>query len=502
MDPAAFDFSGEWSKYWLRRLRELLDEEIALKKSEIRKKLDLSVDYYPRSSSSRYNEPTSSSSFENSRMESKYSANSPEEEQVDDEPLTIISVLRLLAALEDLLGVTLGKKVLDLLSKAVHLEKVQANLADQVLMNEENSVLLDTVKEKLKGLIIADIVSKQQSSAVRRAIRNVESIVAVIDEKVSLSKVTEEIPSEEYNYKGGTKKWTNKQKPRMDCERKGDNRTDDISKQIATAFLIQKINISKERLDELTNNYILQSRESSETPYLFGVRMSQNEIDYSGKSYHTSSHSSSHIPQQSSNDGSGSGFAFNSFSSYVSNPANTPAFSSMDNSRNCNSFSNRRNNLSDSYQQQHNSSQSRMISNQSNQKYRSSDQFNKQNSSYAQSQPQQNNQQSHQRFHQQNSSNPSHNSTNKHMNNKMYFNQQKQLQIWDSDTIMGSQSNSQAFEIWDTNPMQSQGSFQQNSQNYLKYQPNPPSQLRTNTRQPVWDHQFSQQQNNRNNRHH
>ncbi|KAJ6630198.1 hypothetical protein Bhyg_16713, partial [Pseudolycoriella hygida] len=196
IDPLTFDFSAEWSKYWIRRLRDLYDDEIALKKFEIRKKLKLSPDYYPASSSSlsSYNESSPSYNYkdesrnEYSPMKSQYPVELTKEEEADSEPLTIISVFRLLAALEDLLGATLGKRVLDLLSKAVHLEKVKANLADEVLMNEENSVLLDTVKEKLKGLIIAKIVNSQQINAVRRAIRNVESIVAIIDNKIAVSK--------------------------------------------------------------------------------------------------------------------------------------------------------------------------------------------------------------------------------------------------------------------------------------------------------------------------
>ncbi|KAG4076281.1 hypothetical protein HA402_014830 [Bradysia odoriphaga] len=260
-DPSNFDFSPEWSKYWLRRLRELYEDEISLKKFEIRKKLNLSADYYPRSSSYSYNDqPTASSSSyrydkEESRMQTQYATETVSEDTTDDEPLTVISVLRLLAALEDQLGATLGKKVLDLLSKAVHLEKLKANLADDVLMNEENSVLLDTVKEKLKGLIIAKIVNNQQINAVRRAIRNVESIVAIIDKKISVSKVRDEPPPNSSDKKevSNDRSWTENPKTSpTESERRNESLIE-VSKQIATAFLIQKMNISKERLEELTD---------------------------------------------------------------------------------------------------------------------------------------------------------------------------------------------------------------------------------------------------------
>lgn len=545
-DPLKYDFSAEWSKYWLRRLRELYDDEIATKKFEIRKTLNLSADYYPRSSSSSYNEPSSSFGYsedtrmEKSRMKSQYSTDQVKEDNVDDEPLTVISVLRLLAALEDLLGPTLGKKVLDLLSKAVHLEKLKANLADDVLMNEENSVLLDTVKEKLKGLMIAKIVNSQQINAVRRAIRNVESIVAVIDEKISVSTLKDDVQSNKSDMKmTNDKAWTDPQNSQMDCDRKDDSRSE-ISKQIATAFVIQKINISKERVDELTDNFISQSRESFETPYLFGVRVSQNENDYAAKSQNSSSHShsSSHTQpqpkQQCLTDGR-SGFAFSLFDRNVRNASSfdNSTFNSTVNSANTSNFPNRTNNSGDSYSQ-HNSSQNIQNSNQSNDKFRPSDQFSQQSSSHQssfnKSLPQQNNQHNQQRFQQQNSLNahqqPSQNSANKHMNKKNHFNQSNQrkqnhVQIWESEAMMANHSNSQAFDnnakinsIWDMNPIQSQhqqqfnqgGSFQQSSkqqqsQNYNNFSFNPQNQHGMNSNQSVWDHQFSQQQNSRNSRH-
>lgn len=470
-------------------------------------------------------------------MKSQYSADQVKEDTVDDEPLTVISVLRLLAALEDLLGPTLGKKVLDLLSKAVHLEKLKANLADDVLMNEENSVLLDTVKEKLKGLMIAKIVNNQQINAVRRAIRNVESIVAVIDEKISVSKSKDDVQSNASDKNmTNDNAWTDKQNSQMDCDRKDDSRTE-ISKQIATAFVIQKINISKERLDELTDNFISQSRESFETPYLFGVRVSQNENDYSAKAQNSSSHTQPQQKQQSSTEGR-SGFAFNLFDRSARNTGSfdNSTFNSTVNSTNTSNFPNRTNNLDESFSQ-YNSSQNIHNSNQSNDKFRSPDQFSQQNSSHQSSfnkpLPQQNNQHNQQRFHPQNSSNtnqqPSQNSANMHMNKKNHFNQSNQrkqnnVQIWESEAMMANQSNNQAFDnnakinsIWDMNPIQNQhqqqfnqgGSFQQSSkqqqqqqsQHYNNFSLYPQNQHGMNSNQSVWDHQFSQQQNSRNSRH-
>lgn len=483
----------------MRRLRELYDDEIALKKFEIRKKLNLSADYYPRTSSSVYNEPSSSFSYNKEdnridklRMKSQYPSDLVEDS--DGEPLTVISVLRLLAALEDLLGATLGKKVLDLLSKAVHLEKLKANLADDVLMNEENSVLLATVKEKLKGLIIAKIVNNQQMNAVRRAIRNVESIVTVIDDKLARSNTNDTVQSHASD-KSHDQNRTDKQQPQQSFNhvRKDDGRSE-IREQIATGFLMQKMNISNEQLEELTDIYISHSRETSETPYLFAVRISQNDNDYATNSQNLSSHShshthkSSHIPSlmDAPLTGGSSGFGLNFFDRNAGNTASPDNSSFSVNSGNAINFNR---NSSDSYTPQ--------SSNQATNSFRSHDnnQFNQQSTSFNQHTSQQSNS-SHnqQRFHQTSS-----NSLNKH--NKKNFNQriQNQVQIWDSEPMMTNQLNSQASDskvkinsIWETNPTHNQGSFHQNQQsqynNFSKY----PTQ-----HQPVWD-----QQNNWNSRHH
>lgn len=107
---------------------------------------------------------------------------SEERDTLDDEPLTVVSVLRLLTALEDLLGPSLGPKVIDLLAKALALEKVKPNSADELLLNEDNCVLFETVKEKLKGQLIAGVLEKNQIKAVKRAVKNIASVIHLVSE--------------------------------------------------------------------------------------------------------------------------------------------------------------------------------------------------------------------------------------------------------------------------------------------------------------------------------
>lgn len=107
----------------------------------------------------------------------------PDDDDDSNEPLTVVSVLRLLTAVEELLGPSLGPKVIDLLAKALSLEKVKANSADDLLLNEDNCVLFETIKEKLKGQLIADVVEKHQVKAVKKAIKNIAAVIHMVNER-------------------------------------------------------------------------------------------------------------------------------------------------------------------------------------------------------------------------------------------------------------------------------------------------------------------------------
>ncbi|XP_017149678.1 uncharacterized protein CG7065 [Drosophila miranda] len=101
----------------------------------------------------------------------------------DDEPLTVVSVLRMLSAVEDHLG-SLGPKALSLLSKALAMEMVRPNAADDLLLNEDNCVFLETTKEKLKGILIAEVLDDPQKvRVVKKLITNIAAIIFQVKEK-------------------------------------------------------------------------------------------------------------------------------------------------------------------------------------------------------------------------------------------------------------------------------------------------------------------------------
>ncbi|KAH8237685.1 hypothetical protein KR038_006615 [Drosophila bunnanda] len=98
-------------------------------------------------------------------------------EPVDEGPLTVVSVLRMLSAVEEHLG-SLGPKALNLLSKALAMEMVQPNAADDLLLNDDNCVFLETTKEKLKGILIAEVLDDPQKiRVVKKVITNIAAII-------------------------------------------------------------------------------------------------------------------------------------------------------------------------------------------------------------------------------------------------------------------------------------------------------------------------------------
>lgn len=102
----------------------------------------------------------------------------------DDEPLSMVSVLRILAALEEHLG-SLGTKTLDMLGKALAMEKAKANSSDDLMMTENNAVFFETIKEKLKGQLITGVLNKSKIGAVKKAIRKIAEVLHEISKKTA-----------------------------------------------------------------------------------------------------------------------------------------------------------------------------------------------------------------------------------------------------------------------------------------------------------------------------
>lgn len=173
-----------------------------------------------------------------------------DQSEMDDGPVTFVTVCRLLTALEDDLGEKLGNRVTDLLAKSLSLEKVKANSSDEILLTKENCEFFEIIKERLKGRLIANIVPAHKLQAVRKAIRNIATLVhqaAELEEEKPKSKVEEQ-----------QEVVTSSTEPAVDKAA--------LAIEITKALIAQgKTDTTKEELQEIINVYV-QMRQKQENP--------------------------------------------------------------------------------------------------------------------------------------------------------------------------------------------------------------------------------------------
>lgn len=157
------------------------------------------------------------------------------------ESLNIVSVLRLLTALEDVLG-SLGPKIINMLSTALAMEKNKANSAEDLLLNDANSVMFETVKEKLKGQLFAGILDTQKIQPVKTAIQKIATLLHQASEKQKQNE-------EEERKALAAKKLEPVSVPGVGAVDKAA-----IAKQIANALMAQgKPNVTTDELEQLIN---------------------------------------------------------------------------------------------------------------------------------------------------------------------------------------------------------------------------------------------------------
>lgn len=215
-NPQEYDYKPEWIEFWTVRMEELHKKEVETKRKEFVEKLKLAkksdeefcMSPRPRASRRRTIEISDDESEprrklsrseiprdfrENSRKFGESSRHrfvdydrghvkSLSPASSDDCPVSLISVCRLLSALESELGL-LAPMVIDLLGKSVALEKVKPNSADALLHVSDYCNLLDTAKEKLKGILSANIIAPNRISVVKRAIQNIAQLMHEISAK-------------------------------------------------------------------------------------------------------------------------------------------------------------------------------------------------------------------------------------------------------------------------------------------------------------------------------
>jgi len=214
-DPNTYDFKPEWILSWSKRMQEIHDEEINEKIEKLKNKIlgDVIVEKSSSESPSRdsspvkdkksgsdlrtswhnYPEPEIMGKDSNVIKKPRVAGASPINSDSDDSineindhnkprekikienPLNVITVLRQLSVLENQLGL-LAPKIVDLLSKGLVMEKIEPKSSIK-LLTPENCVIFETVKEKLKGQLLAGVVKRSLVNATMFSIRNIEKLM-------------------------------------------------------------------------------------------------------------------------------------------------------------------------------------------------------------------------------------------------------------------------------------------------------------------------------------
>lgn len=168
--------------------------------------------------------------------------NSPPE-MLEDGPVNMVSVCRLLSALEQDLG-SLASRVIDMMAKALSLEKIKPNSADELLYVGDYYLILETVKEKLKGQLSVNLLSPNRIGAAKRAIQNIATLLHQASKKQS-SFSTEQASQESFETE------LNKDPPDDGIDRVA------IAQAITDALVrVGRTDISSEELEILIESYI------------------------------------------------------------------------------------------------------------------------------------------------------------------------------------------------------------------------------------------------------
>lgn len=105
---------------------------------------------------------------------------------IDKDPITIISVLSVLSAFENLFG-SFGPKMIDMMAEAIAMEKFSVNSSNRLLDNNDHCTVFKIVKEKLRGFLQVDLVKSNKRTTIEKTIRNMEMLINEAQARKNLS---------------------------------------------------------------------------------------------------------------------------------------------------------------------------------------------------------------------------------------------------------------------------------------------------------------------------
>ncbi len=98
------------------------------------------------------------------------------------EPPKIIDTLRMVTALENLLG-SLGPQINAMMSRALSLEKKRADSANLLLEDADAAAIIELTKEKLAGQVVAGLLTGTQEDAVKNCISKMNVLLQCATKK-------------------------------------------------------------------------------------------------------------------------------------------------------------------------------------------------------------------------------------------------------------------------------------------------------------------------------
>lgn len=192
VDPDTFDYKAEWVAFFTARLDILEKDELQEAEKRLKEKHGTPKRSIVSSSSSSEDDHCDDRDFGSTKRfkSSDYYSRSSHQafshqsaskvassQEKGNESVTVKSVCSLLLSLESDLGL-LAERVLQLMSSAITIEHTNPHSSDEVILNDsENVVLLLTVRQKLKGLAILNLLEAKKMVIVKKSIQNIAILV-------------------------------------------------------------------------------------------------------------------------------------------------------------------------------------------------------------------------------------------------------------------------------------------------------------------------------------
>lgn len=205
LDHRTYNYQPEWVKFIKIRIEELYNQEVENIMINCRERLCLPMTnnslldtkYHVRNPKFS-NETCNLSHTSETKSAGVLLQDSPTMTSGKGNVPQVVPVLRLMTALEDSLG-SLGPKIIDLLSKALQVEKTSPTQVNSLILSNANCSLIETAKEKLKGLVITGLYESSKEKVLKQVINDAEDLLKYSYQNRELLSYQRPRPSDDFS---------------------------------------------------------------------------------------------------------------------------------------------------------------------------------------------------------------------------------------------------------------------------------------------------------------